>query len=265
MSLKALGRKIYQRIPDGVFRRHAAAFAYRRLYGHALAGCAVENGLFTVHTNDGVAVRTVKDFDPEALVADFVGITLAPGAVVMDIGGNIGAASLYLAAKVGAGGLVLAYEPDEKNLDVFRQNLAANGGLPQVQLVPKGISDREGVLEFFSGGNYTSSLCKTEYVERDAQKYHVVKVPVTTLDAEAARLQLTRLDFVKMDIEGSESAALQGAKATLERFHPPLIVETHTVNGQSTAAEVERLLRAYGYRQLVRQELAETPALSATL
>ena len=264
MSLKDLGRKIYQHIPEGAFRRHAAAFAYRRLYGPALAGCAVEDGLFTVRTNDGVTVRSVKDFDPEALVADFVDVTLPAGGIVMDIGGNIGAATIYLAAKVGAKGLVLAYEPDEGNLDIFRKNLAANGAPAQVQLVPKGIADHEGVLEFFAGGNYTSSLCKTNYVESEAQKYHVVKIPVTTLDAETQRLGLTRLDFVKMDIEGSEVAALQGARATLDRFHPPLIVETHSVNGKSTADAVEALLRGYGYRQLVRQNLAETPAIRAT-
>ena len=124
MSLKDLGRKIYQRIPEGAFRRHAAAFAYSRLYGKALAGCAVEDGLFTVRTNDGVVVRSVKDFDPEALVADFVDVTLPVGGTVMDIGGNIGAATLYLAAKVGTEGLVLAYEPDTGNLDVFAKNLA---------------------------------------------------------------------------------------------------------------------------------------------
>lgn len=264
MSLKDLGRKIYQRIPDGAFRRHAAAFAYRRLYGKALAGCRVENGLFTVCTNDGVTVRAVKDFDPEALVADFVGVTLAPGAVVMDIGGNVGAASLYLAAKVGPGGQVLAYEPDEGNLDIFRRNLAANGNPPQVQLVPKGISDHEGVCEFFAGANYTSSLFMTNYVEQEQGKYHVVKIPVTTLDGETARLGLTRLDFVKMDIEGGEIGALKGGQATLKRFHPALIVETHIVNGQSTADEVEALLRACGYNNLVRQNLAETPAIRAT-
>ena len=264
MSLKDLGRKIYQRLPDGAFRRHAAAFAYRRLYGNALAGCAVENGLFTVRTNDGVVVRSVKDFDPEALVADFVGVALNPGAVVMDIGGNIGAASLYLAAKVGASGLVLAYEPDAGNLDIFQKNLAANGAPLQVQLVPKGISDREGVLEFFAGANYTSSLFMTNYVQNEREKYRVVKIPVTTLDAEAARLGLTRLDFVKMDIEGGEVGALKGAQATLERFHPALIVETHIVNGCSTADEVEKLLCSYGYRQLARQNLAETPAIRAT-
>jgi FkbM family methyltransferase len=264
MSLKNLGRKIYQSIPDGAFRRRAAAFAYRRLYGSALAGCTVENGLFTVRTNDGVVVRTVKDFDPEAFVADFVDINLPPGAVVLDIGANIGAVTLYLAGKVGPGGLVVAYEPDTENLDIFRRNLAVNGNPAQVQLVPKGIFDHDGTLEFFAGGNYTSSLFKTNYVEAEAGKYHVVKVPVTTLDAETDRLALTRLDFVKMDVEGAESAALRGARKTLERFHPPIIVETHLVNGQSSVTEVEQLLREFGYRQFVRQDLAETPAIRAT-
>jgi FkbM family methyltransferase len=265
MSLKNLGRKIYQCLPDGAFRRRAAAFAYRRLYGSALANCSVEDGLFTVRTNDGVVVRTVKDFDPEALVADFVDVALPAGAVVLDIGANIGAVAIYLAGKVGPSGLVVAYEPDAANLDAFRRNLEVNGMPPQVQLVPKGIYDHDGVLEFFAGGNYTSSLLKTNYVASEGAKYHVVKVPVTTIDAEVTRLGLTRLDFVKMDVEGAEVAALHGARKSLERFHPPIIVETHLVSGQSTVTEVEQFLRTCGYRQFVRQNLAETPAIRATV
>ncbi len=264
MSLKDIGRKIYQRIPDGAFRRHAAAFAYRRFYGAALADCAVEEGIFTVRTNDGIVVRSVRDFDPASLVADFVDVTLPTGGVVLDIGGNIGAVTLYLAAKVGSGGLVVAYEPDASNLDIFRRNLTVNGSPKQVQLVPKGVFDREGVLEFFAGGNYTSSFLKTNYVERGANKYHVVNIPVTTLDAEVERLGLTRLDFVKMDVEGAEVAALRGARQMLTRFHPQIIVETHLVNGQSTAGEVEQFLQDCGYRQFDRQNLAETPAIRAT-
>jgi FkbM family methyltransferase len=265
MSFKDLGRKIYACIPEGTFRRRAAALAYRRLYGSALAGCTVEQGLFTVRTNDGVTVRTVKDFDPEALVADFVDVNLPAGGVVLDIGANIGAVALYLAAKVGPNGLVAAYEPDTGNVNTFQQNLAANGNPPQIQLVPKGIFDHEGTLEFFSGGNYTSSLFKTNYVEREKAQYQVVKVPVTTLDAETERLALKRLDFVKMDVEGAEVAALRGGRQTLQRFHPPIIVETHLVDGTSTVNDVEKLLREFGYRNFVRQNLAETPGIRATV
>ncbi|TAN35887.1 MAG: FkbM family methyltransferase [Verrucomicrobia bacterium] len=262
MSLKDVGRKIYQCIPAGTFRQYAAAWAYRRLHGAALTDCCVENGLFTVRTKDGVVVRTVVDFDPESLIADF---SMVPrDGVVMDVGGNIGAVAVYLAAKVGPAGRVIAYEPDEHNLAVFRRNLEANGSPAQVQLVPKGISDHEGTLEFFSGGNYTSSFQQTDYVQREVKKYNVVRIPVTTLDAEATRLNLTRLDFVKMDIEGSEVAALQGAPAVLRRFHPAILVETHIVNGQSTAAEVERLLAEFGYRNIIRQTLTETPGIFAT-
>jgi len=68
-----------------------------------------------------------------------------------------------------------------------------------------------------------------------------------------------------MDIEGSEVGALQAAKHTFERFKPPIIVETHLVNGRSTAAEVEALLRGYGYTKFVQQDLAETPAIRASV
>jgi FkbM family methyltransferase len=264
MSLKDFARKIYQAIPDGNFRRRAAAMAYRKMYGAALAKCYVENGIFHVQAKDGILVRTVKDFDPASLVADFVDVDIPEGAVVFDIGANIGAVTIYMATKVGKTGKVIAYEPDTANVEMCHRNFAANGSPKNIELVPKGIFDRDGTLEFFSGGNYTSSLLKTNYIEGESEKYHVTKVPVTTLDLEVERLGLNRLDFIKMDIEGSEAAALRAARKTLERFHPPIIVETHVVDGKSTAADVEETLRAYGYKKFVKQDLAETPAIRAS-
>ena len=47
-----------------------------------------------------------------------------------------------------------------------------------------------------------------------------IQLPVTTVDAVIADLKLERVDFIKMDIEGSEPQALRGASGTLARFRP---------------------------------------------
>lgn len=263
MSLKNLARAAYRRFPDGAVRRGAAAVAYRLLYGNRLRSCTYRSGVFQIETSDGVVVRSARDFDPEPLLVDFNDLPLGPGAVVADLGGNIGAVALYLAARVGTAGRVISFEPDERNLDVFRDNMRLNGNPAQLTLVPKGVSDHVGVVEFFAGGNYTSSVHRTNFVEKETERYAKVTVPVTTLDEEVRRLGLGRLDLIKMDIEGSEVEALRGALETLRRHHPVLIIETHIINGRSTVEEVRRLLDENGYRDIRTGVAGETPVICA--
>ena len=262
-TFKQWGKGIYHAMPEGALRRWTTTLAYRQIYGKALAGCTWRNGSFVVSTRDGIEVRTVRDFDPESLAGDFHGLALPANAVIMDVGSNIGAVTLYWAARVGAKGRVIAYEPDPDNLALLGRNLDLNGKPAQVTLVPQGISDHEGTVTFFAGGTYTSSCEETDNVQGAPGNYRKIEIPVTTLDAEGTRLALSRLDFVKIDIEGSEVAALRGARALLERFHPTLYIETHIVKGQRTDDAVEGLLKEYGYRRIVRKMLVDTAAIFA--
>jgi hypothetical protein len=100
-------------------------------------------------------------------------------------------------------------------------------------------------------------------VQQHPDLYRVVRLPVTTIDAEAARLGLPRLDLIKMDIEGSEGPALRGALATLRRLRPAVIVETHVVRGVPTLDEVRAVLRDAGYTDVRVQPDPETPAVVA--
>ena len=54
-----------------------------------------------------------------------------------------------------------------------------------------------------------------------------INIPVTTITKLCADLQLSRLDFIKMDIEGAEIQALEGALPALKRFHPKLAITTY--------------------------------------
>jgi hypothetical protein len=54
-----------------------------------------------------------------------------------------------------------------------------------------------------------------------------VEVPVTTIDRLVEELHLSRVDYIKMDIEGSEREALKGARGTLGRFRPRLMLDAY--------------------------------------
>ena len=76
-------------------------------------------------------------------------------------------------------------------------------------------------------------------------------VPVTTIDSLLEQQKIEALDFVKMDIEGSEYKALRGAVRTFEKFRPSLLIELNEVAlrrcGSSSKAVTE-LLHEMGYR-----------------
>jgi hypothetical protein len=56
-----------------------------------------------------------------------------------------------------------------------------------------------------------------------------VQAPLTPIDRVVAELKLERVDYIKMDIEGAEQKALEGARETLARFHPRLSIAAYHV------------------------------------
>jgi hypothetical protein len=74
---------------------------------------------------------------------------------------------------------------------------------------------------------------------------------VTTLDALIAALQLSRVDFVKADIEGYEAALIAGARTTLKRCRPSLLLEhdaNHLARTGSSLGALWAELTSLGYR-----------------
>jgi FkbM family methyltransferase len=158
------------------------------------------------------------------------------GDIVLDAGAHSGGSARHM-LDLGAR-LVISVEPDASNLLVFRRNLASDIAAGRIIVIAKGVYDREGVLTFVKRENSWSG----EFHEAgDGHEGHGDALPVTTIDAIVAQLQLTRLDFIKMDIEGSEPAALRGARETLRRFKPRIAVGTYHRPGDLEA--VERIVR----------------------
>lgn len=249
MSLKDFARGIYRLIPDSGLKKRLTAAAYRALYGKQLKDCSYSMGVFKVVTPDSVEIKSCWDFDPEPFLDGLPDMGISGGNVVMDWGGNIGVVAAWLQKKVGTGGKVYAFEPDPVNLKKLEVNLGLNQA-GAVQVIEQGLWEESGALEFYAGAGYTSSFLKTDYIEKQEKKLDAVRVSVTTLDDFAEKEALSRLDFIKIDIEGSEVQAIRGGKKTLSRFHPRLLIESHNVEGVNTAEQVVELLKECGYRDI---------------
>jgi len=63
----------------------------------------------------------------------------------------------------------------------------------------------------------------------------MVNIPLRTIDSLAESLTLTRVDFIKLDIEGTEKKAIAGARGTMTRFHPRLAIATEHLDDDPVA------------------------------
>jgi FkbM family methyltransferase len=146
---------------------------------------------------------------------------LKPGMKVVDVGAHIGYFSLVAARQVGPAGTVWAFEPVPENYELLRKNIERNR-YTNVVAVSKAIANRSGPLPLFLSGMVSGA----HSVVRDQWSRGQVMVSATTLDEFLMSVGWPHIDLVKMDIQGCEMMALQGATQFLTRNRPlKLIVE----------------------------------------
>lgn len=166
------------------------------------------------------------------------------GDTVLDIGANIGYYALLFSQLVGESGLVVAVEPHPQNAHVLELNLRLNR-VTNVKVMPVAVSNEVGSAQMFvSTGSNWHSLHPTELTSQET-----ISVPTVTIDTIAAQLERT-VDLIRMDIEGWEIKALEGAEGTLRRDRPSLVMEIHPAYMQQ--GDVQRFLmwlQSFGYEQ----------------
>ncbi len=147
---------------------------------------------------------------------------LRPESVFVDIGANMGEYALFAAKRVPLG-RVIAYEPLPRMRLLLEKNRDLNG-FKNITVVPIALSDKPGRLKIFEVKDVHEGLATIFPGDRESES--AVEVELRTLDDEiASSVQTARVDFVKLDIEGSELFALRGARETIRRFRPHVMVE----------------------------------------
>jgi FkbM family methyltransferase len=185
---------------------------------------------------------------------------LPEGGVFLDIGSNFGWYSLTLAREVGPGGQVHAFEPHPPTQERLQANIALNqlGGI--IRPVPLALSDQPGQapLVFREGNTGATRIESSSGEAGDGGQ----SVAISTLDEYASRVDLSRIDLIKLDVEGNEPRVLRGGERTLSRFRPPLLVEVNPPvleEAGSSAGELADALNGQGYDayQIIRRRLAK--------
>lgn len=178
---------------------------------------------------------------------------LRPGAVVLDIGANIGFYSMLAARHVGPAGRVIAIEPSAISCDLIRRSAARNG-FERVEVFECAASDLEEIVEFDADDS-------NGRISHEPTGAGWTQVQAVILDRKLAGE--ARIDLVKIDVEGAEARALRGMREILVRDHPILLTEFSPA-GLRLASGVEpagylAFLRGLGYELHVIPEDGSAP------
>ncbi|MHB8837839.1 MAG: FkbM family methyltransferase [Gemmatimonadaceae bacterium] len=175
---------------------------------------------------------------------------LAPDAVVLDVGASVGAWTVPLARRLGPGARVYAFEPVPANRARLERAVADNA-LTTVTISPLALGDAARQVDMWLRSSVTGADSGTAAVV-PAGGGHLT-VDMRPLDDWAAAAGLTRLDFMKLDVEGAELMVLAGAHRTVTRFRPLILAEFESywmsTHGQSANDVLEWAAR-YRYHLL---------------
>ncbi len=172
-----------------------------------------------------------------------VDISPGPRDHVIDAGSFVGDTTLAFAAAVGAEGRVYAFDPLESHGDVVRHNIAQNRLEERIRFFPVGLGAFSNDV---MGPVKEEELLNPGFNLRGAGGDDLL--PIRTIDGLVAAGDIQRVDFLKMDIEGYELAALQGAEKSIRKFKPKLAISVY--HNFSDFLEIPSFIRSLdlGYR-----------------
>jgi FkbM family methyltransferase len=153
---------------------------------------------------------------------------VTPDAICLDIGANVGLSTLALAS-LATRGRVFALEADARTCRFLGGNIG-NNGLSNVTV--------EHCFIGLDGGQKTFLFCAHDparspsmqpellgKINGAAERWDPVEVQCLSVDEFVSSHGLERLDFIKLDCEGADIEILSGARQTLQRFRPTVVLE----------------------------------------
>lgn len=218
-------------------------------------------------------IRRDRKAEPEAA---FLPALVAAGDVCLHVGASDGRHSVVM-ARAAPDVRVYAFEPSSFTFQVLGLTLGWLGLKAQVTTVNAAVSDAPGELILVTpvktSGRKGRSLAFLAAAapegqarpDVDSRDFKTQATSVIVLDDYCAAQGLTRIDVIRMDIEGAEQAALNGALRLIDRDLPSVLIEIHPQILRESfggdAAAVVALFLDRGYRMF---ELTEAGLLVRT-
>lgn len=165
------------------------------------------------------------------------------GDTIIDCGAYVGQFSILASKIVGSEGKVISLEPDPFNFNKLADNIKLNQ-VENIIALNNGIWNEKCRLKFVQD-DHASTIGKC--IDENSID-EPISVEVLTLDSLIQELDLKKVDFIKMDIEGAEIEAIKGAEHLLSQFNPNLAIASyHLRNGEPTWKSLEPMFDKRGY------------------
>lgn len=237
--------------PPG-WERVARALAPPKKFAQAGDLCVVRDGqLFLAQPTLTLGWNVVMFGTYEPELRGIIRTVLSNGSVAVDVGANVGWHTLLMAARVGEAGLVVAVEPNPSVRRRLEAHLKLNR-LSQVRVVPCALGDHQGTTSFWGPPAESPSAGDGHLISgTPGEEQSVIQVEIRRLDAVLAEPPVSRLDLIKIDVEGFEWPVLKGGAETIARFRPQIVFEfdkEYFVRGGGTTDQVEEFFEKHRYR-----------------
>lgn len=183
--------------------------------------------------------------EQQALFRQIVG----RGAVVYDIGANVGFYTLLASELVGPSGRVLSFEPLPRNLDLLRRHLEINRR-GNVVVVNAAIADYDGLGRFSASTAWSENMLNSD---------GEIAVSVISLDSYV-RAGGRAPTIMKIDVEGAEHLVLAGARSLLRDVRPSILLSIHSAEAREGCLTALKAAR-YGVRAVGGGESEENASL----
>jgi FkbM family methyltransferase len=162
-----------------------------------------------------------------------------PGDTLLDVGANIGyVSSCFL--KIVAASSVIAVEPQPDIADLLRTNLSQFGGRHQVLSVA--LSDQDGTCHFYIDARNRGASKVVNQGEPGTQLLEMWSV-----GKMLAATKPSKIDLIKLDVEGHEEQIISALAPALEQFRPRAIIFEDRSHKSAPHQPIGLLLRSHGY------------------
>jgi len=209
-----------------------------------------KNGVaFNISKNKGsVSKSLVFKRDYEFNETNLIKKVIKTDWTVIDVGANFGWYSIHLAQLVGQNGKIFSFEPIPETYEELNSNIKLNS-FQNIKTFNLALGNKDGTISFgvanFDGGSGASS----EFLNYSKR----IQTNMRKLDDIIKEEKISKVDFIKADIEGGELNMLKGAEQLLERFRPKILIEIVDMHCQRfghSPLDVYKFLINKGYEGL---------------
>ena len=179
-----------------------------------------------------------SDYEKENF--NFLG-TCKKGDVVLDVGAHIGMFAVVASQITGNEGKIYAFEPAPGTFNLLKKTITINAADKIIMPLQKAAGAAVGKTNFFvSDSEADNGNSMVSY--KEDRKLNGIDIDITTIDTFVKEEHLSKVNFIKIDVEGVEYDTLQGAINTLKNLRPLCIVSIHP---EPIAAKGDKLENIY--------------------